>query len=120
MLAEEIGEFQKLSGISGKTGKFAIDSLNWAYAKTPKESKPAEEVKAAALKRAMQATASRPTPESMQAATPAKAVKPVTASGLRPVPKRSRRRDTAIVMAVLFAGGLILAAAGILLLLLLR
>jgi hypothetical protein len=45
---------------SGKTGKFALDSLKWSYAKVPRKESKAEASNAVALLKAMQATAAKP------------------------------------------------------------
>ncbi len=112
---------------SGKTGAFAIDELKWAYARSQKEAPP-QDAKAAALARAIKATAARPS----EGALPALARHPVTpahsrtpTAGLRPrssPPQAGRqfRSPRAVVLMAGFGAGLLIVAASILAIWLLR
>jgi hypothetical protein len=100
----------------GKTGKFAIDSLEWAYSRTKKETK-SDATKAAALLKAMQSagSASRPVEpvqrEPVHPAQPAKALKPAAAAVVRrPLATQSQGRNVAI-LALIVACGLLVGAA---------
>jgi hypothetical protein len=110
----------------GKTGSFALDSLKWAYAKKTRKETKAESTNAAALLKAMQATAARPAapiePVVQLASPPPRQplppVNPAALAGARPpMPRRpSPKLQTAIVVGVVGVGGLILGLAIFLLL----
>jgi hypothetical protein len=109
----------------GKTGSFALDSLKWAYAKKTRKETKAETTNAAALLKAMQATAARPAapiePVVQLAAPPRQPLPPVNPAALAgarpPMPRRpSPKVQTAIVWGVVGVGGLIVGLAIFLLL----
>ena len=85
------GEIPSVS--TGKTGKFALDDLKWAYAPTKKAPSP-QDSKAAALARAIEATKVRPAEPVVHPVTPAYPRTPPAGTRspvrARPSPKRAR------------------------------
>lgn len=103
------GEFGKASG---KTGKVSLDELKWAYTPTKKPATP-QDAKAAALARAIQATAARP-PEPIvpppvtpaHAKTPPGAVRAPVRAPKVPVARQFRVPRVLIAAGIGFGAGL--------------